>query len=74
MSAAKITRHRGVTIAAVKIVRYEVRNAAGKVRKTYAKRAVTGGWEQSGKETLAQKRGGLTPETPVRDADKPGGH
>ena len=42
---------------------------------TYAKRAVTGGWEQSGKETFAQKRGGLTPETPVRDADKPqGGH
>jgi len=39
---------------------------------TYAKRAVTGAWEQSGKETLAQKRGGLTPETPVRDADKPG--
>jgi UbiD family decarboxylase len=42
------------------------------VWETYAKRAVTGGWEQSGKETLAQKRGGLTPETPVRDADKPG--
>ena len=39
---------------------------------TYAKRAVTGDWEQSGKETFAQKRGGLTPETPVRDADKPG--
>ena len=38
---------------------------------TYAKRAVTGAWEQSGKETFAQKRGGLTPETPVRDADKP---
>jgi 4-hydroxy-3-polyprenylbenzoate decarboxylase len=38
---------------------------------TYAKRAVTGGWEQSGKETFARKRGGLTPETPVRDADKP---
>ena len=37
---------------------------------TYAKRAVTGDWEQSGKETFAQKRGGLTPETPVRDADK----
>ena len=36
----------------------------------------TGGWEQSGKETFAQKRGGLTPETPVRDADKggDGGH
>jgi 4-hydroxy-3-polyprenylbenzoate decarboxylase len=42
------------------------------VWETYAKRAVAGAWEQSGKETLAQKRGGLTPETPVRDADKPG--
>jgi 4-hydroxy-3-polyprenylbenzoate decarboxylase len=43
---------------------------------TYAKRAVTGGWEQSGQETLAQLRGGLKPETPVRDADKggDGGH
>jgi 4-hydroxy-3-polyprenylbenzoate decarboxylase len=39
---------------------------------TYARRAVSGAWEQSGKETLARKRGGLTPETPVRDADKPG--
>ena len=38
---------------------------------TYARRAVAGGWEESGKETFAQKRGGLTPETPVRDADKP---
>jgi UbiD family decarboxylase len=42
------------------------------VWETYAKRAVTGGWEQSGKETFVQKRCGLTPETPVRDADKPG--
>jgi UbiD family decarboxylase len=42
------------------------------VWETYAKRAVNGGWEQSGRETFAQKRGGLTPETPVRDADKPG--
>jgi len=33
---------------------------------------VAGGWEQSGQETFGQKRGGLTPETPVRDADKPG--
>jgi len=38
---------------------------------TYAQRAVTGGWEQSGAETFAQRRGGLTPETPVRDADEP---
>jgi 4-hydroxy-3-polyprenylbenzoate decarboxylase len=39
---------------------------------TYAKRAVAGAWEQSGEETFAQKRGGMTPETPVRDADKLG--
>src|SRR5260221_922405 len=39
---------------------------------TYARRAVTGAWEQSGKETFMQKRGGRNPETPVRDADKPG--
>ena len=35
---------------------------------TYAQRAVAGEWEQSGKETFGQRRGGLTPETPVRDA------
>jgi 4-hydroxy-3-polyprenylbenzoate decarboxylase len=34
---------------------------------TYARRAVTGQWEESGKETLARRRGGLTPETPVRN-------
>jgi UbiD family decarboxylase len=34
---------------------------------TYAARAVSGRWEESGKETFAQRRGGLTPETPVRD-------
>jgi UbiD family decarboxylase len=34
---------------------------------TYARRAVAGEWEQSGKETFAVRRGGLTPETPVRD-------
>jgi UbiD family decarboxylase len=33
----------------------------------YANRAVTGKWEESGKETLAKRRGGLTPETPVRN-------
>jgi 4-hydroxy-3-polyprenylbenzoate decarboxylase len=33
----------------------------------YARRAVDGEWEQSGKETYAGRRGGLTPETPVRD-------
>jgi UbiD family decarboxylase len=35
----------------------------------YAKRAVEGRWEDSGKETIARRRGGLIPETPVRDAD-----
>ncbi len=39
---------------------------------TYAKRAVAGAWEQSGEETFAQKRGGMTPETPVRDAGQAG--
>jgi UbiD family decarboxylase len=34
---------------------------------TYAARAVTGRWEETGKETFAQRRGGLTPETPVKD-------
>jgi 4-hydroxy-3-polyprenylbenzoate decarboxylase len=39
---------------------------------TFARRAVAGGWEQSGRETYARRRGGLTPETPVRDADSHG--
>ena len=38
---------------------------------TYARRAVAGAWEQSGQETFARRRGGLTPETPVRDAPDP---
>ncbi len=33
---------------------------------TYASRAVNGQWEITGKETLARRRGGLTPETPVK--------
>ena len=33
---------------------------------TYASRAVAGQWEETGKETFAQRRGGLRPETPVR--------
>ncbi len=37
---------------------------------TYASRAVTGKWEDSGKETFARRRGGLTPETPVKDAEE----
>jgi 4-hydroxy-3-polyprenylbenzoate decarboxylase len=32
----------------------------------YASRAVTGKWEETGKETFAHRRGGLTPETPVK--------
>jgi UbiD family decarboxylase len=33
---------------------------------TYAERAVTGQWEQTGRETFAHRRSGLTPETPVK--------
>jgi UbiD family decarboxylase len=36
----------------------------------YARRAVSGQWEQSGSETFARRRGGLKPETPVRDVEK----
>jgi UbiD family decarboxylase len=32
----------------------------------YASRAVSGKWEETGKETFARRRGGLTPETPVK--------
>jgi 4-hydroxy-3-polyprenylbenzoate decarboxylase len=32
----------------------------------YARRAVTGKWEETGRETFARRRGGLTPETPVK--------
>jgi UbiD family decarboxylase len=35
----------------------------------YAARAVAGQWEQSGAETYARRRGGLIPETPVRDVE-----
>ncbi|MGH6671564.1 MAG: UbiD family decarboxylase [Xanthobacteraceae bacterium] len=33
---------------------------------TYAARAVSGKWEETGHETFARRRGGLTPETPVK--------
>jgi UbiD family decarboxylase len=33
---------------------------------TYASRAVAGQWEETGRETFARRRGGLTPETPVK--------
>ncbi|MBV9238592.1 MAG: hypothetical protein JOZ94_22370, partial [Xanthobacteraceae bacterium] len=35
----------------------------------YAQRAVSGAWEQSGTETFGARRGGLKPETPVRDVE-----
>ena len=35
----------------------------------YARRAVEGAWEATGAETFARRRGGLTPETPVRDVE-----
>jgi hypothetical protein len=35
----------------------------------YARRAVEGAWETSGTETFVRRRGGLTPETPVRDVE-----
>jgi UbiD family decarboxylase len=37
---------------------------------TYAERAVSGKWEETGKETFAQRRAGLTPETPVKSKEK----
>lgn len=37
---------------------------------TYASRAVAGDWEETGKETFARRRGGLTPETPVKGVEK----
>jgi UbiD family decarboxylase len=40
----------------------------GPVWDTYAERAVAGRWEETGKETFARRRGGLTPETPVKGA------
>jgi 3-polyprenyl-4-hydroxybenzoate decarboxylase len=42
----------------------------------FARNAVAGDWEENGVETFARRRGGLTPETPVRaveTASKPGG-
>jgi len=35
----------------------------------YAARAVAGRWEESGADTFARRRGGLTPETPVREVE-----
>jgi UbiD family decarboxylase len=38
----------------------------------FARRAVMGTWEESGMETLARRRSGLTPETPVREVEERG--
>jgi UbiD family decarboxylase len=38
---------------------------------TFARRAVNGQWEQSGRDTFARRRGGVTPETPVREVEPP---
>jgi 4-hydroxy-3-polyprenylbenzoate decarboxylase len=35
----------------------------------YAERAVAGKWAESGTETFARRRGGLTPETPVHEVE-----
>jgi 4-hydroxy-3-polyprenylbenzoate decarboxylase len=35
----------------------------------YAERAVEGKWAESGAETFARRRGGLTPETPVHEVE-----
>jgi 4-hydroxy-3-polyprenylbenzoate decarboxylase len=35
----------------------------------FAQRAIAGDWELNGRETLARQRGGLLPETPVREGD-----
>jgi UbiD family decarboxylase len=37
---------------------------------TYARRATEGAWAQSGIDTFARRRPGLTPETPVREVEK----
>jgi UbiD family decarboxylase len=37
---------------------------------TFAQRAVDGAWAQSGADTFARRRGGLTPETPVREVER----
>jgi 4-hydroxy-3-polyprenylbenzoate decarboxylase len=36
----------------------------------FARRAVDGTWAESGTDTFARRRGGLTPETPTRDVGK----
>jgi UbiD family decarboxylase len=38
---------------------------------TFARRAATGDWELTGRETLAAQRGGMTPESPARFDARP---
>ncbi|HEY2137630.1 MAG TPA: UbiD family decarboxylase [Xanthobacteraceae bacterium] len=40
----------------------------------FARRATDGTWADSGLDTFARRRGGLTPETPTRDVEKKGGN
>ncbi|HET7160898.1 MAG TPA: UbiD family decarboxylase [Burkholderiales bacterium] len=42
-----------------------------KTWETFAQRATRGEWEQSGIETLARTRGGISPETPVGKVETP---
>jgi UbiD family decarboxylase len=37
----------------------------------FARNAVAGEWEKNGENTFARRRGGLTPETPVRSVESP---
>ncbi len=39
---------------------------------TWAKRAVEGKWEETGKDTFARRKGGIIPETPVRSVKDKG--
>jgi 4-hydroxy-3-polyprenylbenzoate decarboxylase len=36
----------------------------------YARRAIEGRWVESGEETIKRRRGGLIPETPVRNVEE----
>jgi UbiD family decarboxylase len=36
----------------------------------FARNAVAGEWEKNGEDTVARRRGGLTPETPARNVEK----
>jgi len=36
----------------------------------FAQRAVAGRWDETGAETYARRRGGMQPETPVREIER----